>query len=176
MSRNIIGALTCGLYLLCFVAFLILTHKKTYREPDGSENRYAVRAPKEMLVVCLGAYAFTTALYVFFLVAFLHGNETVTTWHLVFTLVLAALLLFAALWYIRWVIAVYGDYMEIHVLFGKTKAVRFSEVRDIQVSARENREGVVLYDEYGRKLVFVDAVNENYEKFWASLKNFGKIF
>lgn len=176
MSRNIIGVLTCSLYILLFVTFLILTHKKTYREPDGSETMYAVRAPKEMLVVCLGAYAFTTALYVFFLVFFLHGNKTVTTWHLVFALVLAALLLFAALWYIRWVIAVYGDYMEIHALFGKTKAVRFSEVRDIQVSARENREGVVLYDEYGRKLVFVDAVNENYEKFWASLKNFGKIF
>lgn len=176
MSRNIIGALTCSLHILLFVVFLILARKKTYRESDGSATMYAVRAPKEMLVVCFGSYAFTTALYIFFLVFFLHGNETVTTGHLILTLVFAALLLFAALWYIRWAIVVHGDYMEIHVLFGKTKAVRFSEVRDIQVSARENREGVVLYDEYGRKLVFVDAVNDNYEKLWESLKNFGKIF
>ena len=75
-------------------------------------------------------------------------------------------------WASRWSIHVNGSEMEVHKMFrGKTE-LSIQDIGSVEVGKKEE---LILYDQSGKKLLTIDGLSDNYDRFAKSLKTYGKI-
>lgn len=65
-----------------------------------------------------------------------------------------------------------GSEMEVHKMFrGKTE-LSIQDIGSVEVGKKEE---LILYDQSGKKLLTIDGLSDNYDRFARSLKTYGKI-
>ena len=175
MLHTIVGVTSAVLYIALF-ALLIRLKGKYRREPfSESDTHYRICQPGVTQVVCNVIYLLLTGMFLFTLVSYFVGDTGTQAKYLYGMTSAAGMLVFAAIWYQAWCVTVSGDTITVQTLGSKSCMARFQDIQDIQLSSRENRESVVLYGVNGKKLVFVDALCDNYERLWLSLKKYKKV-
>ena len=175
MLHTIAGVTSAVLYIALFALFIRLKGK--YRRESFSESdiHYRICQPGVTHAVCIVMYLLLTGMFLFVLVSYFVGDADIPARYLYGIASASGMAIFAALWYQAWCVTVSDDTVMIQTLGAKPCTTRFSDIQDIQISSRENWEGVVLYGANGKKLVFVDALCQNYERLWTSLKKYKKV-
>ena len=111
-------------------------------------------------------------LFLIFLVFKVSGNESVTMGHLYFSLVFAGIGLLVMIWASRWSILVKESKMELRRMFHKRAELFIQDIGKVEIGKKD---AMILYDKVGRKLITIDGLSENYDRFARSLQLNGKI-
>lgn len=131
------------------------------------DTQYVVRVPSALRYVYMTMFLLGTGLFLVFLIFKVNGNDSVTMGHLYFSLVFAGIGLLVMIWASRWSILVTDSKMEIHRLFHKKAEL---SIEDIGKTERTKKNAIILYDRSRKKLITIDSLSENYDRFARSLR------
>ena len=137
-----------------------------------SDAQYAVRIPSALKYVYMAMFMLGIGLFLIFLVFKVSGNESVTMGHLYFSLVFAGIGLLVMIWASRWSILVKESKMELRRMFHKRAELFIQDIGKVEIGKKD---AMILYDKVGRKLITIDGLSENYDRFARSLQLNGKI-
>lgn len=173
------GTWNSRMYRICsnnlhFICLIGSMHNRNSGEKRGSQNdtHYIVRVPSALKYVYMIMFILGIILFVVFFLFKVKGNASVTTGHLWFSLIFAGIGLLVMMWATRWSVHVDGSEMEICKMFrGKTK-VSIQDIGSVEVGKKEE---LILYDQGGKKLLTIDGLSDNYDRFVKSLKTYRKI-
>lgn len=62
--------------------------------------------------------------------------------------------------------------MEIHRIFHSSQTIDFSEISKVEIGKKEE---IILYGTDDNKLITIDGLSDNYDRFMKSLKLYGKV-
>ena len=111
-------------------------------------------------------------LFIVFLFFKVKGNASVTMGHLWFSLIFAGIGLLVMVWASRWSVNVNESEIEVHRMFhGKTE-LSMQNIGNVEIGTKEE---ITLYDQSGKKVITIDGLSDNYDRFVKSLKTYGKI-
>lgn len=125
-----------------------------------------------MKYVYMAMFMLGIGLFLIFLVFKVSGNESVTMGHLYFSLVFAGIGLLVMIWASRWSILVKESKMELRRMFHKRAELFIQDIGKVEIGKKD---AMILYDKVGRKLITIDGLSENYDRFARSLQLNGKI-
>lgn len=167
--RYLVYAITmCVIYA---VISYLSSRDNLSRDPGQSDTNYIVRVPAALKYVYGTMFVFGIFLFFVFLFFKLKGGSSLTDGHLWFALVFAGIGLFVMVIATKWHVSVNGDRMSIYRLFHRTLEVSFSDIEKVEIGKKEE---LVLYQD-GRKVVTIDGLSDNYDRFRNTLKQYGKI-
>ena len=92
--------------------------------------------------------------------------------HLYFSLVFAGIGLLVMIWASRWSILVKESKMELRRMFHKRAELFIQDIGKVEIGKKD---AMILYEKVGRKLITIDGLSENYDRFARSLQLNGKI-
>ena len=171
------GIAKCIVYAVTICILYIVIGSMNNRNSGkkrGSQNdsHYIIRVPSALKYVYMTMFILGIILFVVFLLFKAKGNASVTMGHLWFSLIFAGIGLLVMVWASRWSINVNGSEMEVHKMFrGKTE-LSIQDIGSVEVGKKEE---IILYDQSGKKLLTIDGLSDNYDRFVKSLKTYGKI-
>ena len=174
MGRGIAKCIVYAVTICILYIVIGSMHNRNSGEKRGSQNdsHYIVRVPSALKYVYMTMFILGIILFVVFLLFKAKGNASVTTGHLWFSLIFAGIGLLVMVWATRWSVHVDGSEMEVYKMFrGKTK-VSIHDIRSVEAGKKEE---LILYDQSGKKLLTIDGLSDNYDRFVKSLKTYGKI-
>ena len=137
-----------------------------------SDAQYIVTLPSALKYVYMAMFLLGIALFFIFLAFKVSGNESVTMGHLYFSLVFAGIGLLVMIWASRWSILVKESKMELRRMFHKRAELFIQDIGKVEIGKKD---AMILYDKVGRKLITIDGLSENYDRFARSLQLNGKI-
>ena len=137
-----------------------------------SDAQYIVTLPSALKYVYMAMFMLGIGLFLIFLVFKVSGNESVTMGHLYFSLVFAGIGLLVMIWASRWSILVKESKMELRRMFHKRAELFIQDIGKVEIGKKD---AMILYDKVGRKLITIDGLSENYDRFARSLQLNGKI-
>lgn len=176
MIRFLVYAVTmCVIY---FVLEYLNTRDNISKDPTQSDAIYIVRMPSALKVTYGVMFGLGMFLLIFWGFLRLRNVPEVTDGHLWFAVVFAAIGLFVVILASKWRITVQGDQMSIHRLFHKPQTVSFSNIERAEEQTKKTKMGIssrlVLYKD-GKRLITVDGLSDNYDRFFKTLKRYGKL-
>ena len=152
MTIHIVKCIICAIALgvLCGVIEYRNHRKPAVSSKKQNDTQYVVGVPSALKYVYMAMFMLGIGLFLIFLVFKVSGNESVTMGHLYFSLVFAGIGLLVMIW-----------------------AELF--IQDIGKVEIGKKDAMILYDKVGRKLITIDGLSENYDRFARSLQLNGKI-
>ena len=132
-----------------------------------SDAQYIVTLPSALKYVYMAMFLLGIALFFIFLAFKVSGNESVTMGHLYFSLVFAGIGLLVMIWASRWSILVKESKMELRRMFHKRAELFIQDIGKVEIGKKD---AMILYDKVGRKLITIDGLSENYDRFARSLQ------
>ena len=75
------------------------------------------------------------------------------------------------LWASQWRINVTGSDMEIHRILHSSRTISFSEIGKVEIGKKEE---IILYGTNNNKIITIDGLSDNYDRFVKNLKEQGK--
>lgn len=158
--------------ILCGIMEYLNNRDNTSKDPGQSEVNYVVRMPAALKYVYLVMFLLGIFLFCVFLFFYLKGNPTVTIGHLRFALIFATIGLAVMIWAQQWRVVVNGTQMEIHKLFHQAKVVSVYEIQYVEVGKKDQ---LSLYGADNSRLVTIDGLSDNYDRFRKLLRQCGKV-
>lgn len=178
MTIHIVKCIICAIALgvLCGVIGY-RNHRKpavSSKKQNDTQNdtQYVVGVPSALKYVYMAMFMLGIGLFLIFLVFKVSGNESVTMGHLYFSLVFAGIGLLVMIWASRWSILVKESKMELRRMFHKRAELFIQDIGKVEIGKKD---AMILYDKVGRKLITIDGLSENYDRFARSLQLNGKI-
>ena len=158
--------------VLCGVVEYLSNRNNSVKGNSQDDTHYIVRVPSALKYVYMTMLILGIILFVVFLLFKAKGNASVTMGHLWFSLIFAGIGLVVMVWTTKWSVHVDGSEMEVHKMFrGKTK-VSIHDIGSVEVGKKEE---LILYGQGGKKLLTINNLSDNYDRFVKSLKTYGKI-
>lgn len=143
----------------------------TSKDPGQDDIHYIVRMPEALKRVYGFVFGFGMFLFFVFLGFKVTIGASVTNAHLIFALVFAGIGLLVVAIASNWHICVHGEHVTVYRLFHKTQRFLFSDIEKVAVGKKDQ---LSLYKD-GKKVVTVDGLSENYDRFADTLHRFGKL-
>lgn len=174
MTIHIVKCIICAIALgvLCGVIGYRNHRKPAVSSKKQNDTQYVVRVPSALKYVYMAMFMLGIGLFLIFLVFKVSGNESVTMGHLYFSLVFAGIGLLVMIWASRWSILVKESKMELRRMFHKRAELFIQDIGKVEIGKKD---AMILYDKVGRKLITIDGLSENYDRFARSLQLNGKI-
>lgn len=174
MTIHIVKCIICAIALgvLCGVIEYRNHRKPAVSSKKQSDTQYVVGVPSALKYVYMAMFMLGIGLFLIFLVFKVSGNESVTMGHLYFSLVFAGIGLLVMIWASRWSILVKESKMELRRMFHKRAELFIQDIGKVEIGKKD---AMILYDKVGRKLITIDGLSENYDRFARSLQLNGKI-
>ena len=174
MTIHIVKCIICAIALgvLCGVIGYRNHRKPAVNSKKQSDTQYVVGVPSALKYVYMAMFLLGIGLFLIFLVFKVSGNESVTMGHLYFSLVFAGIGLFVIIWVSRWSILVKESKMELRRMFHKRAELFIQDIGKVEIGKKD---AMILYDKVGGKLITIDGLSENYDRFARSLQLNGKI-
>lgn len=174
MTIHIVKCIICAIALgvLCGVIGYRNHRKPAVRSKKQNDTQYVVGVPSALKYVYMAMFMMGIGLFLIFLVFKVSGNESVTMGHLYFSLVFAGIGLLVMIWASRWSILVKESKMELRRMFHKRAELFIQDIGKVEIGKKD---AMILYDKVGRKLITIDGLSENYDRFARSLQLNGKI-
>lgn len=170
IAKCIVYAVTiCILYIV--IGSMNNRNSGKKRDPQN-DSHYIVRIPSALKYVYMIMFLMGIFLFFVFLLFKIKGNATVTMGHLWFSLIFAGIGLLVMMWATRWSVHVDGSEMEVYKMFREKTKVSIQDIGSVEVGKKEE---LILYDQGGKKLLTIDGLSDNYDRFVKSLKTYGKI-
>lgn len=79
--------------------------------------------------------------------------------------------LFVVIWTSSWKLEVNKTELKIHKLFHRTQSVSVFDIKNVRIGEKQD---VTLYDMDDKKVLTVDALSDNYNRFLKTLEFYGK--
>lgn len=137
---------------------------------NDTDKAFTVKPPSELSGVYATLFATGIVLFLFFLFLKMKGVENITKGNFIVALVVAGIGLFVAAYSAMWRMQISANEIEIHRLLHRTQVVHITDV-DAQVGSKGQ---IIIYD--GKhKVVTVDSLTDNFDKFTNVLKANGKL-
>ena len=174
MTIHIVKCIICAIALgvLCGVIGYRNHRKPAVSSKKQNDTQYVVRVPSALKYVYMAMFMLGIGLFLIFLVFKVSGNESVTMGHLYFSLVFAGIGLLVMIWASRWSILVKESKMDLRRMFHKRAELFIQDIGKVEIGKKD---AMILYDKVGRKLITIDGLSENYDRFARSLQLNGKI-
>ncbi len=174
MTIHIVKCIICAIALgvLCGVIGYRNHRKSAVSNKKQNDTQYVVGVPSALKYVYMAMFLLGIGLFLIFLVFKVSGNESVTMGHLYFSLVFAGIGLLVMIWASRWSILVKESKMELRRMFHKRAELFIQDIGKVEIGKKD---AMILYDKVGRKLITIDGLSENYDRFARSLQLNGKI-
>ena len=174
MTIHIVKCIICAIALgvLCGVIGYRNHRKSAVSRKKQNDTQYVVGVPSALKYVYMAMFMLGIGLFLIFLVFKVSGNESVTMGHLYFSLVFAGIGLLVMIWASRWSILVKESKMELRRMFHKRAELFIQDIGKVEIGKKD---AMILYDKVGRKLITIDGLSENYDRFARSLQLNGKI-
>lgn len=174
MTIHIVKCIICAIALgvLCGVIGYRNHRKSAVSNKKQNDTQYVVGVPSALKYVYMAMFMLGIGLFLIFLVFKVSGNESVTMGHLYFSLVFAGIGLLVMIWASRWSILVKESKMELRRMFHKRAELFIQDIGKVEIGKKD---AMILYDKVGRKLITIDGLSENYDRFARSLQLNGKI-
>lgn len=174
MTIHIVKCIICAIALgvLCGVIGYRNHRKPVVSSKKQNDTQYVVGVPSALKYVYMAMFMLGIGLFLIFLVFKVSGNESVTMGHLYFSLVFAGIGLLVMIWASRWSILVKESKMELRRMFHKRAELFIQDIGKVEIGKKD---AMILYDKVGRKLITIDGLSENYDRFARSLQLNGKI-
>ena len=167
--KYIVYAIT--LCVLWVVIEYLKNRENTSTDAKQNDLSYIVKAPSVLKYAYVSLFIVGIIMFLIFFIFKLKGNSTVTAGHIYFALIISAIGLAVMIFTSRWRVIVSGNQIEIHNLFGKSECVQISEIEKAEIG---NKEQIILYRD-GKKLITIDGLSDNYDRFEKTLKKNGKL-
>ena len=174
MGRSIVKCVVYAITICVLYGVIEYLNNRNNSVKGNSQDdtHYIVRVPSALKYVYMTMFILGIILFVVFFLFKVKGNASVTTGHLWFSLIFAGIGLLVMMWATRWSVHVDGSEMEVYKMFrGKTK-VSIQDIGSVEVGKKEE---LILYDQGGKKLLTIDGLSDNYDRFVKSLKTYRKI-
>ena len=174
MTIHIVKCIICAIALgvLCGVIGYRNHRKSAVSSKKQNDTQYVVGVPSALKYVYMAMFMLGIGLFLIFLAFKVSGNESVTMGHLYFSLVFAGIGLLVMIWASRWSILVKESKMELRRMFHKRAELFIQDIGKVEIGKKD---AMILYDKVGRKLITIDGLSENYDRFARSLQLNGKI-
>ena len=174
MTIHIVKCIICAIALgvLCGVIEYRNHRKPAVSSKKQNDTQHVVGVPSALKYVYMAMFMLGIGLFLIFLVFKVSGNESVTMGHLYFSLVFAGIGLLVMIWASRWSILVKESKMELRRMFHKRAELFIQDIGKVEIGKKD---AMILYDKVGRKLITIDGLSENYDRFARSLQLNGKI-
>lgn len=167
--RFIVYAITiCVLY---GVLNYLSNRNNTVNRSGQDDTHYIVRVPGALKYIYFVMFLLGIVMFIMFFFFKMKGNPTVTAGHIRLSLIVAAIGLFVMILANRWQVTINGDQMEIRRLFGRDERLPISGIEKAEIGEKEQ---IILYQN-GKKVVTVDGLSDNYDRFRKTLKQYGKL-
>lgn len=169
MTIHIVKCIICAIALgvLCGVIEYRNHRKPAVSSKKQNDAQYVVGVPSALKYVYMAMFLLGIGLFLIFLVFKVSGNESVTMGHLYFSLVFAGIGLLVMIWASRWSILVKESKMELRRMFHKRAELFIQDIGKVEIGKKD---AMILYDKVGRKLITIDGLSENYDRFARSLQ------
>ncbi|MCD7744506.1 MAG: hypothetical protein LUI13_04330 [Lachnospiraceae bacterium] len=159
---------------MCLVGWVTGYLHNRSASPDGTVldgGSYVLKFPKALTGVFAAVMMIGMLSFAFVAVSRCLGTPSATIELIRVSLGFAAVGLAMMLWSMTWSVRVTGEQMEIHRFLRRTQLVTFAEIERVDVSKRFQ---LLVYRD-GRRLVTVDLLAENYDRFTETLEKYGKL-
>lgn len=143
----------------------------TVKNSGQDEIHYVVKIPGTLKYIYASMFFLGIIMFFTFFIFKLKGNPTVTTGHFRVALIFAGIGLGVMIWSTKWRLVVNGDELEIHRFLHKSEIFSISEIEKAEIGTKDQ---VILYKN-GKKIVTVDGLSDNYDRFKETLQKYGKI-
>lgn len=158
--------------VLCGVVEYLCNRNNSVKGSSQDDTHYIVRVPSALKYVYMTMFILGIIFFVVFLLFKAKGNASVSTGHLWFSLIFAGIGLLVMVWATRWSIHVDGSEMEVYKMFRGKAELSIQDIGSVEVGKKEE---LILYDQKGKKLLTINGLLDNYDRFVRSLKTYGKI-
>lgn len=173
-ERREMSGWECLLYAVgMLVAFmLVYRYDKKHANPEnGTTDRYIIMVPAILKQLYMLVFAAGMVLYGIFSILYLKKLGGVTEGHLTLGAVLASIGIAATFLASKWKVEVSGEKLKVSPWFRRTISVSISEIERAKTGSKDELE--VFYK--GKKLVTVDRLCINYDKFRDTLVRYNKL-
>lgn len=79
--------------------------------------------------------------------------------------------MFVVIWTSSWKLEVNKTELKIHKLFHRTQSVSVFDIKNVRIGEKQD---VTLYDMDDKKVLTVDALSDNYNRFLKTMEFYGK--
>lgn len=174
MSRGIIRFVTYAVTMCILMGVLeYLNNRDNVSHGKGeTDSNYVVRAPGALKYSALALAVLGIIMFFIFIFFYLKNNPTITRGHLRMALIVTTVGFLIVLWAVKWRISVVDSKMEIHRIFHSSQTIDFSEISKVEIGKKEE---IILYGTDDNKLITIDGLSDNYDRFMKSLKLYGKV-
>lgn len=174
MSRGIIKFLVYAftICILTGVMEYLNTRDNVSHSRGENDSQYVVRAPGALKYAALAFAAMGVILFFVFLFFYMKNNPTVTRGHLYMALILMTVGFLIVVWASKWRISVNGSEMKIHCILHNSQRISFSEIEKVEIGKKEE---LILYGTDNKKIITIDGLSDNYDRFIKNLKEYGKL-
>lgn len=168
--RKFIGYLV-SLCLISVVMNYLYARKGNSSDPGQDGVNYIVQLPKAMKLIYSLLFIAGILLTIFFLIIKTKWDGGVTDGHIWFALILSAIGIVVMAAGICWSVRVNEDQIAVSS-FGR--ATRIFQISDVE-KAEEGEEGEITVYRDGKKIVTVERLAENYDRFKTTMEQYGKL-
>lgn len=140
-------------------------------DPDQNDFYYIIKLPKVIKIIYSLVFILGILLFMFFFLVKIKWNGDVTAGHLRFALILAGIGVVIMFFAARWKVIVEGEQITIYPLLQAKRVLQISEIDRIE----EGEEGDLTLYKSNKKIVTVENLSENYDRFRNTLKRYGKV-
>lgn len=174
MSRGIIKWIVYAITMCVLTGILeyLNTRDNVSHSHGETDSHYVVRIPGALKYSALALAVLGIIMFFIFCFFYIKNNPTVTIGHLRMSLVVITVGFLIILWASKWRITVVGSNMEIHRILHSSQTIPFSEITRVEIGSKEQ---IVLYGADNKKIITVDGLADNYDRFVQSLKEYGKL-
>lgn len=164
MIRYIILAIVLGI-----IGELLtnLSKKSKIIDKNISTTHYKVKAPAALKYACMSQFILGLIMFLIFGFFYMQGNETVEMGHLYVSSIFGAIGLYGVIWSSIWGVSVNESQLEIHRIFRVRKVLSITDIGKVIINKKD---AMVLYDKANKKLIKIDALSDNYDYLWDTLK------
>lgn len=168
--RKFIGCII-SLCVISLVMNYFYGRENNSHDPGQNGMNYIVQLPKGMKVIYSLLFIAGILLTIFFLVVKTKWGGGVTDGHIWFALILAGIGIIVMAAGGRWKVSVKKDQMTVVSLGRTTRRFQISDIEKVE----EGEDGEIMIYKNGKKIVTVERVSENYDRFKNTMRQYGKL-
>lgn len=174
MERSVVKGIVyiIVLFIISEITKRLKGRKKIDADIEKNGEFYVISSPSAVKYVYLAMFLLGIILFLIFLFFKIKWNANISIGNFRFAVIFAAIGLLIMLWTLSWKINVNGTELKVYKLFHLSKIVLISDIKRVEIGKKQE---FILYDKDDQKLITIDALSENYDKFQKTLKDHGKI-
>ena len=173
MGRNSIKFVVYAITMCILMGVLeyLNTRDNVSHSRGETDSHYMVRVPGALKYSALALAILGMIMFFIFFFFYLKNNPTITKGHLRMALIVTTVGFLIVLWASKWRISVTDSDIEIHRIFHSSQTISFSEIGKVEIGKKEE---IILYGTNNNKIITIDGLSDNYDRFVKSLKEQGK--